>query len=230
MDELIKQSGVDLNLVSTVATWDMVLVLVLSTFLATAIAYTYVHTHSGISYSASFAQTIVFVGFTIALIMVIIGSNVARAFALVGAMSIVRFRNPVKDSRDVAFLFMAMAVGMAVGTKFYVFSTIFTAFGCFIAVLFHRFGFGTIADRNYVLRLRMAAEVKDAVQQILAATCSEYTLVSVDPLARAEGGNDYIYELRLKRGVDYETVLDRITALDRQVAVSLLIGAGAVDA
>jgi hypothetical protein len=43
MDELIKQTGVDMNLVSTIATWDMVIVLLLSTVLTTAIAYTYVH-------------------------------------------------------------------------------------------------------------------------------------------------------------------------------------------
>jgi hypothetical protein len=186
--------------------------------------------YSGISYSPSFAQTIVFVGFTIALFMVIIGSNIARAFALVGAMSIIRFRNPVKDARDVAFLFMAMAVGMAVGTRFYAFATIFAVFGCFIAVLFHRFGFGIITDHHYVLRLRMSSAANTAVQALLPALCRDYTLVSVDPLDRAEVGNDYIYELRLKRSVAYETVLGQIAGLDHEIAVSLLVGAGSVDA
>ena len=143
----------------------MVVVLALSTILATAIAYTYVYTHSGISYSSSFAQTIVFVGFTIALIIVIIGSNIARAFALVGAMSIIRFRNPVKDSRDVAFLFMSMAMSMAVGTKFYAFAAIFTSFGCFVAVVFYRFGFGALQQRAYVLRLRMPVQRRDGVRR-----------------------------------------------------------------
>ena len=53
----------------------------------------------------------IMVSVTVALIMVIIGSEIARAFALVGAMSIIRFRNP--RSKDVAFLFVTIAIGMA---------------------------------------------------------------------------------------------------------------------
>ena len=55
--------------------------------------------------------------------MVIIGSEIARAFALVGAMSIIRFRNPVKDPRDVAFLFVTIAIGMACGVGFYMYAS-----------------------------------------------------------------------------------------------------------
>jgi drug/metabolite transporter (DMT)-like permease len=49
----------------------------------------------------------------VAVIMLIIGSNIARAFTLVGALSIIRFRNAVKETRDVGFIFFAMAIGMA---------------------------------------------------------------------------------------------------------------------
>ena len=49
--------------------------------------------------------------------MLIIGSNIARAFALVGALSIIRFRNAMKETRDVGFIFLIMAIGMAVGTE-----------------------------------------------------------------------------------------------------------------
>jgi len=47
------------------------------------------------------------------LIMLIIGSNIARAFSLVGALSVIRFRNAVKETRDIGFMFLAMAIGMA---------------------------------------------------------------------------------------------------------------------
>jgi hypothetical protein len=230
LDELIKQSGIDLNLVSTVSTWEMVVVLALSTILATAIAYTYVYTHSGISYSSSFTQTIVFIGFTIALIMVIIGSNIARAFALVGAMSIIRFRNPVKDSRDVAFLFMSMAMGMAVGTKFYAFATIFTSFGCFIAIVFHRFGFGALHQRAYVLRLRMPTQMRDGVEAVMSNMCHRYSLISVDPVGAAPEHNDYIYEISLGRQMRYETLVNALSDAGDNISVTLLVGAGNVDA
>jgi len=57
--------------------------------------------------------------------MVIIGSNIARAFALVGAMSIVRFRNPLKNPKDLVYIFASIAIGMACGTFFYEYALIF---------------------------------------------------------------------------------------------------------
>jgi hypothetical protein len=230
VDELVKQSGINLNLVSTVNTWELVMVLALSAVLATIISYTYIRTHSGVSYSASFAQTIVFIGFTIALIMIIIGSDIARAFALVGAMSIIRFRNPVKDSRDVAFLFMAMAMGMAVGTKYYIFATIFTLFGCFIAIVFQRTGFGTLHERAYVLRLRMPPGSRAAVEAVISGMCRRFSLVSADPLSTDPDHNDYIYEVSLNRSVSYEQLMNGLTDVDSNISVTLLVGAGAVDA
>lgn len=51
----------------------------------------------------------------IAIVMVVIGDSVARAFSLVGALSIIRFRTVVQDARDIAFVFFSLAVGMAIG-------------------------------------------------------------------------------------------------------------------
>lgn len=51
--------------------------------------------------------------------MCIVGSNVARAFTMAGALSIIRFRNNIKDTRDIGFIFFALAIGMAMGTQFY---------------------------------------------------------------------------------------------------------------
>ena len=54
-------------------------------------------------------QTLVLLGMVISLIMLVVGSNIARAFALVGALSIIRFRNAIKETRDVGFIFLVMA-------------------------------------------------------------------------------------------------------------------------
>jgi uncharacterized membrane protein YhiD involved in acid resistance len=51
----------------------------------------------------------------ISVVMVIIGDSIARAFSLVGALSIIRFRTAIQDPRDIGFVFYALAVGMAVG-------------------------------------------------------------------------------------------------------------------
>src|SRR5947208_16398335 len=72
---------------------DVFLTLVTSFGLGILIAYTYRATHKGISYSQSFVQTLVILSMVVSVVMLIIGSNLARAFSLVGALSIIRFRN-----------------------------------------------------------------------------------------------------------------------------------------
>ena len=61
-------------------------------------------THTGLSYSQSFSQTVVFVSLIVAIVMMVIGGSLARAFALVGALSIIRFRTVLKDTKDMACL------------------------------------------------------------------------------------------------------------------------------
>lgn len=229
MDELIKGSLRDLNLVSPLSLWELTAVLLLSTVLSLIVSWAYIRTHSGHSYSRSYVHTMIFVGVTISLIMVVIGSNIARAFALVGAMSIVRFRNPVKDSRDVAFLFICMAIGMAVGTKFYLFSIIFSVFICCLAFGLHLSGFGNSAEIVYVARLRMRDTTREAVEDAIANTTSGFAVVSIDKLANQAGFSDYIYELALPAGTNFDKVVANISSVSDELNVTLLVGEGNVN-
>ena len=75
---------------------DIVIVMVLSFVLSSFIGWIYKITHRGSSYTQSFVLTLVMNGMVVSLVMMIVGSNIARAFSLVGALSIIRFRNAVK--------------------------------------------------------------------------------------------------------------------------------------
>ena len=93
------------DLTSEFSVLDIVTVMVLSFVLSTFIGWIYKITHRGSSYTQSFVLTLVMNSMIMALIMMIVGSNIARAFSLVGALSIIRFRNAVKETRDVGFIF-----------------------------------------------------------------------------------------------------------------------------
>lgn len=83
---------------------------VLLTFaLQMAVVWVYKKTHRGISYSQSFLFTLVMIGVLGAVIMMVVQNNLIGAFALLGAFSLIRFRTIVKDTRDVAFVFFALA-------------------------------------------------------------------------------------------------------------------------
>jgi len=79
-------------------------------------ALLYRKTHHSPSCSRSFLNTLAMLSMITCMVMMVIGNSIARAFSLVGALSIIRFRTAVKDSRDIAFVFLALAAGMAAGT------------------------------------------------------------------------------------------------------------------
>ena len=91
---------------------EILLNLAIAFVLAIMVAFTYRATHRSLSYSQSFILTVIFVTIITAMVIMVIGNNLARAFALVGAMSIIRFRTVVKDTKDTAFIFLALATGL----------------------------------------------------------------------------------------------------------------------
>ena len=79
---------------------DILINMLLAFILGLFISYIYKITHKGLSYSQSFMLTIVFVALIVSMVMMVIGNNLARAFALVGALTIIRFRTVIKDTKD----------------------------------------------------------------------------------------------------------------------------------
>ena len=83
------------------------------------VALIYRATRPAVDVAPSFTATLVLLSILIAMVTQVIGDNVARAFSLVGALSIVRFRTVVRDTQDTAYVIFAVAVGMAVGAGHY---------------------------------------------------------------------------------------------------------------
>ena len=88
--------------------------MLLSFALGIFIVNIYQWTHTKVP-QKSFTDTLIILCMLISVVMVIIGDSIARAFSLVGALSIIRFRTAIQDPRDIGFVFYALAVGMAVG-------------------------------------------------------------------------------------------------------------------
>jgi uncharacterized membrane protein YhiD involved in acid resistance len=82
-----------------------------------AVALVYRLTRPGSAVTQAFLRTLVLLSIMIAMVTQVIGNNVAMAFSLVGALSIVRFRTIVRDIEDTAFVIFAVAIGMAAGAS-----------------------------------------------------------------------------------------------------------------
>ena len=115
MPDAFRQSLLDFEAVPPL----VVLVRLLSALLLGAIvAVVYRFTRTESEVAPSFTATLVLLSILIAMVTQAVGDNVARAFSLVGALSIVRFRTVVRDTQDTAFVIFAVAVGMAVGAGY----------------------------------------------------------------------------------------------------------------
>ena len=104
--------------------------------LSTGIALIYSKVNSDKDDKYVMMHTLIFLAVTIAGAMLIIGNNLARAFGLLGAVSIIRFRTAVKSSRDMAFVFLAIVVGMACGLGYLALGLITAIFVGFLMLLF----------------------------------------------------------------------------------------------
>jgi len=178
MEESFRNLGTEIDLL------DVVLVVFWSIVLGVIIAITYRGTHRGVSYSQTFTQNLVLIGLIVSLIMLIVGTNIARAFTLLGALSIVRFRNAVKDSRDVGFIFFVMAIGMACGTKFYPLAMIGTFVGCGLMyfMTYTQFGQKGLAQDILEMHFPIDKDYAKILTPIFITYLKYYSLLGVDSI------------------------------------------------
>lgn len=99
------------NMVST-SLVDAALAMVLAFLLGLFIFFIYKRTYSGVMYSTSFGASLIALALITTLVILAVSSNVILSLGMVGALSIVRFRTPVKEAMDIVFLFWAIAVGI----------------------------------------------------------------------------------------------------------------------
>lgn len=150
---------------------------------------------------ATFLTTLVLLSVTIAMATQVIGDSVARAFSLVGALSVARFRTVVKDTQDTAFVILAVVVGMAAGANDLAVALVgLGAVGLASPFLWPpRREPSSWSGADVVLKLRLSADqdVRAAVDAILAAVASRASLVSVET-ARQGASIDLEYRARLR--------------------------------
>lgn len=209
---------------------DVMLTIILSFALTMVIAWVYRATHRGTSYSQTFVQTLIIVSMVVGVVMLIIGSNIARAFTLVGALSIVRFRNAVKETRDVGFIFFAMAIGMACGTRFYLLAIFATFAICGLIWAMVKLNMFAKDIREQILKIRLPADIPYATR--FDSIFSKYLVRSdLITLETVQAGLllELVYGVELRRGVSAQDLLNDLRHLNDNNKVVLVTGQHEVD-
>jgi uncharacterized membrane protein YhiD involved in acid resistance len=224
MDELLQ------NLALRPEPWmagEIVLNLTLAFAMGLFVAWVYKGTHRALSVSFSFVNTLVLVTMIMCLVMMVIGNNIARAFGLAGAMSIIRFRTVVKDTRDTAFVFFALAAGMAAGTGNLKIAAIGSLMiGLFIWIL-HWTRHGAVARNEFLLSFRTYPTDDPSERTVYLPVFERYftrhTLVNVKSTRMGETLN-LSFHVTMKHPEESDLLVSELSSLEGVQKVSLNIG------
>tara|TARA_Y100000741_G_scaffold180604_1_gene137290 strand:- start:127 stop:801 length:675 start_codon:yes stop_codon:yes gene_type:complete len=192
------------------------------------IGWIYKITHKGLSYSQSFVITTVLVTVVVALVIMVIGNNLARAFALVGALSIIRFRTVVKDTKDTAFIFWALAVGLAAGTSNY-FLTIFgTGVIGIIIIILNITNFGTLYKSEFILRYILKKNTSDEHTKIISKLTKNSSLLHAEPTGDGDSVRISL-DIILKKNIESTDLVSQLNKLDYISDIVLIASKNDVD-
>lgn len=152
----------------------------LAFLLGQLLAWVYSCTHSGVSYSKSFVQSLVMLTVIVTLAMAIIGNNMVIAFGMLGALSMIRFRNVLKDTRDTAFVFFAIVNGIACGTFNYMLAVAGSVFFSVLLFYLHLIAFGSRRNSDAFIRFSANIELwkSNRIQRILQQHCFSADMVT----------------------------------------------------
>jgi uncharacterized membrane protein YhiD involved in acid resistance len=166
--------------------------------------------------AASLVPTLVLLTVIIAMVTLAIGNSVARAFSLVGALAIVRFRTVVEDTRDTAFVIFAVAVGLAAGAGFLVVPLVGIPIAAVAAFLFRPQN-GAPVDRSldFALTVRIGiGHTPDGLLREVFGKHLERARLLATATARQGAALDLTYGVRLRREDAALTLVAELNALD----------------
>lgn len=222
MDTLITLAQED-QIVRNITLFQFAISMFMSLTLNLILARFYAYFNESYSSPTSVVESVVLVGIIITLIMVIIGSNIARAFALVGAMSIVRFRNPLKNPKDLVFIFASIAIGMACGTFFYEYAILFLVIFILGNYILKGFKF-TKENRNYrIIKVKLDPEnEKELKKFFLEHNLKEKLVSSSSFIHDKKQFLDQVYEINFLSDKNYEEFIKSINT--KKIEYNILLG------
>ncbi|MCW8850983.1 MAG: DUF4956 domain-containing protein [Melioribacteraceae bacterium] len=181
------------------------------------IAYIYKKSYRGAGYSAAFANSMIILTMITSIVIMVIGNNLARAFGLVGAMSIIRFRTAVKDTQDIVFIFFGLAIGMASGVGYHKMAIFGSLFIGLMIFLLTKSNFTSTKPNDYLLQFAFHpnGDKLPPYMPILNKYCKRHNIINAktaddnDIMELAyyvkfrdkEKNHDFISELKSTHGV-----------------------------
>jgi hypothetical protein len=201
---------------------DVLFSLALAIIMGLLISQLYKRTHRGLNYEHTFMATLVLLAPIVTVVMLYIRGDLVLSLGLIGSLSIIRFRTPIKDTRDMVFLFWVIAVGLGAGTYNWGVVVISTVVIAIIVGLLYFIRYGKSHNTDFVLVISGQDKLqREAIDEVLAEFTSDTRVRSYDV---QDKNWEIIYELRFLN-VDVhpaEAMIEKLQNLSGLSKVSLL--------
>lgn len=204
--------------------------ILVSFVLSLLIAAVYRWTYHGLSYSRSFVHTQVLASIVTSMLIMAIGNNLARGLGILGTLAIIRFRTPIRDPRDIIFLFACLAVGIACGASVFSVAIIGTLFFCLVALYMHWSPFASLRVYEGLLRFSLppGSWAREKVKDVMGQYCSSVLLVAMRESVQGEV-IEYSYQVRLIDPTYEADLLDALRHVEDVRDVNLLMHRATVE-
>lgn len=210
--------------VFSISTAEVIANMLVALLCGIVIAMIYKYTYKGLSYSASFTVSLILLTMITTIVIMVIGNNLARAFGMVGAMSIIRFRTAVKDASDIMFIFFALSIGLAAGVKLYSIAFFGTVIIGSVQLILSKFSFVLPHSKEFLLQISGMNDklAENPFKDEFKKYCRKHKLVNVKTLGEMENElMEFSYYINLKNESRGKDLVNAIKKIDGIKAVNL---------
>jgi hypothetical protein len=208
-------SGIDLP--------TLLLSLLLAFLAGQLMAWVYMYTHSGLSYSRTYVNSLIIIPITVAMVMTVLDNNLVTAFSLMAVFAIVRFRNIVRDTLDTVYILSLIVLGMAAGTQLFMTTVVGTLLFATIMLYLWYTNFGARQRYDFIINLHWSRPEREIGELLgLLNRHSIKVHLASQRSSQAEEGTDLSYRLLLRdpdRSYSLIEELRRATGVSRVTAL-----------
>ncbi len=187
---------------------------------AISLAYMFIRRAEG--FSKGFSMTLIMMPAIVAAIVFLIGNNVARAFSLAGAFSLIRFRSAAGEPRDIAFVLFSLGVGLACGIGYLGYAALFAAIMCAAMALMHFVGM--VGPKSSIMQLKIAVPENMNYQGLFDDILKRYAKSwRLRKIKSTDFGTlfELAFTVNLRGDADSKRMIDELRARNGNLSITL---------
>ena len=202
----------------------MIATLATSLLFGFILGVTYLITQKKEGYQRSFIITLVMLPVILSMIIVFVGSNLARAFSLAGTIAVIRYRSVPGDPKDIGYVFFAVGAGLACGVGLFGYGAIFVLVLSVVLVIIEKLNFAKPSNKRKILKITVSEDMnyQNAFDDILTEYTLDYNLVKIKT---TELGSlfELVYHITMDDKINERDFINKLRCVNGNLSIILSV-------